>query len=195
MVRQVTNALRLAEKNTNHFDYRWHETTGLTEQADTVSFQIDNNPGVYLSINNDNTVQLQRYDGSEDLALVSTFIKTETAEGTLLQPVSDPNLYLSVRDNKLTFLPRTEAASITQTFLIETQPGIIPVQSTPLTLPTETVTEDTSTDTDTTVNDTSQPASENEVQDQSTTAWPFIILGSLTILVISFYFRNKRHKA
>ena len=44
-------------------------------------------------------------------------------------------------------------------------------------------------------NDTYQPASENEVQDQSTNAWPFIILGSLTILVISFYFRNKRHKA
>ena len=123
------------------------------------------------------------------------FIKTETAEGTLLQPVSDRNLYLSVRDNTLTFLPRTEDASITQTFLIETQPGIIPAQSTPLTLPTETVTEDTTTDTDTIVNNTSQPASENEVQDQSTNAWPFIILGSLTILVISFYFRNKRHKA
>ena len=44
-------------------------------------------------------------------------------------------------------------------------------------------------------NNTSQPVSENEVQDQSTTAWPFIVLGSLTILVISFYFRNKRHKA
>lgn len=195
MVRQVTNALRLAEKNTNHFDYRWHQTNGLTEEADTVSFQIDNNPGVYLSINNDKMVLLQRYDGSEDLALASTFIKTETVDGTLLQPVSDPNLYLSVRDNKLTFLPRTENASITQTFLIETQPGIIPAQSTPLTIPTETVTEDTSTDTDTTVNDTSQPASESQVQDQSTTAWPFIILGSLTILVISFYFRNKRHKA
>ena len=88
-----------------------------------------------------------------------------------------------------------DGKSITQTFLIETQPGIIPAQSTPLTLPTETVTEDTTTDTDTIVNNTSQPASESQVQDQSTTSWPFIVLGSLTILVISFYFRNKRHKA
>ncbi len=190
MVRQVTNALRLANSNTEHFDYRWHETIGLTEKAGTVSYQIDNNPGVYLTISEDNTVQLQRYDGSETLASASTFIKTEKADGVTLQPASNPSLFLSVSDERLAFLPQTEDASVTQTFVIKTQPDIVPAQSTTLTLPTETVTEDT----DTTVNDPSQSASENQVQDQAITAIPLIILSSLTILVVSFYFRNKRHK-
>ncbi|WP_062321401.1 glycoside hydrolase family 43 protein [Halolactibacillus sp. JCM 19043] len=195
MVRQVTNALRLADGNTHHVDYRWHETTVLTGETPTVSYQIDNNPGVYLTINEDNNVQLQRYDGSDTLALASSFIKSETTNGVMLQPASDPHLYLSVSDERLTFLPLTDDPSVTQQFVIEAQSPIIPEQRKPLTLPVE----NDSTDKNETTVDSTLTTEESTTSDQQTDEAPLTLIltlfGSLIVLVFVFYYRNKKPKA
>ncbi|GEN56760.1 hypothetical protein GCM10012290_15000 [Halolactibacillus alkaliphilus] len=132
MLRQVTHALRLAESDLTHHDYRWHETSGLTGESGTVSYQINNNPGVYLTINEQNQPVLSRHDGSSDFKMRASFIKNEHDLGISLQPVTNDTLYLSTVENTLTFLPKADLDISMQTFIIESRPYIVPEQKKPL---------------------------------------------------------------
>lgn len=132
MLRQVTHALRLAEPDPTHHDYRWHETRGLTDETGTVSYQINNNPGVYLTIDENNQPVLSRDDGSLDFKIRASFIKSEHDLGTSLQPVINDTLYLSTVENTLTFLPEAELDLSMRTFIIESRPYIVPEQKMPL---------------------------------------------------------------
>lgn len=193
MLRQLTHALRLAEPDDSHQDYRWHETPGLTGEDGTVSYQINNNPGVYLIINEQDQPVLARHDGSADFDMQASFKKHELDSGTTLQPVNNDTLYLSAVENTLTFLPVTESNRTIQTFTIEPKPYIVPEQKKPLRqLPPVIETSETPESTE---QQTENVTQDSETNSFSSERWFVIsVVIALIITIISFIWKKNKTK-
>jgi len=132
-LRQVTMALRVDEVNEEHFDYRWHETESLAPLGDDyVSYQIDNNPGVYLVITEKEQLKLEKNDGSTEFSERASFKKIAGLADQAaysLQPYLNEQLYVATI-NEGTSVSLVDANQLESeaaaTFMIEQVAPIIP---------------------------------------------------------------------
>lgn len=137
-LRQVTMQPRLQTLDLNHHDFRWHQTSGLNGE-ETVSYQIDNNPGVYLVMTEEGHVGLQRHDQTDAFKDRASFIKTDhdsLADAVHLSPYLNPSLYLMHTDGRISFQSLADNTDETDyTFVIKREDPVRSEQTHALFLP------------------------------------------------------------
>lgn len=198
-LRQITMALRVADVNEEHFDFRWHETSSLLDAGDDyVSYQIENNPGVYL-VRSDNMLRLEKNDGSESFAERATFRKipglaNETAYSLITY---DDEYYVSLIDGSSIGLQTKDELKDDKsaTFTIQQAEDIIPEQPNDDVIERDDSTEvkDDEADTDMENNEAESAETETtEADDDRNVLAIVLILVSLFIVVLLIVRQNKK---
>ncbi|GAA4061947.1 family 43 glycosylhydrolase [Amphibacillus indicireducens] len=202
-LRQVTMALRVDEINEEHFDYRWHETESLASLGDDyVSYQIDNNPGVYLVMTEEGQLKLEKNDGSSEFSERASFRKSTglaDQDAYSLQPYLNEHLYVATinEGSSVSLVDASQLESeAAATFTIEQAAPIIPPnpnEANDTTEPKESeepLEQEVEEDKTEEVND-QLDQTKTETSNQLT--WMTIILVSLIVAAgISYYLLRKR---
>lgn len=194
-LRQLANALRLAEVNEDSFDFRWYESSSLLETGDNyVSYQSENNPGIYL-VRHENGLRLEKNDGSEEFAERATFHKTvglADANAYSLQTYGDDMYIAIIHGNSIGLVSEADLVDPADaTFTIEDGEEIIPPQPVTESL-TDPVDEEEPQEEQTDNDDANQEepveiTNDTEEEEENSLLLIVLILSALVVITIAFF--------